>query len=505
MNRKQKRKIAIIVMLILLLAALATYYAYYRATKKLAFDISPVEVNTIEPPTYLFSFNGGEVERMQRPVGVLVDGQDVFVVDSARHKIDVFNLDGEFKRSFGASETIVPLYITKNPKDGNLYVSDRRDRSIHVFTRAGKYLRDFDPKLPKSELPSFDSAGVQWAPVAIAFHADGTMYVTEILNGHRLLVFSPDGKFKKSVGTVGIVIDAKKGPEVFQFPNGIAVNGDLVYVTDSNNRRVQVFDKDGNFRRITVTQGLPRGIAFLKKFPNDDAKTGARFVIVDTLAHDGTVWSAKGEGSKIVNFGEQGVLEGQFSYPNAVSVASRNNKIYITDTSNGRVQVWGWPDQASPVPIPRVPRNWWLCLLPLLLLPLLLLLRKKRFVATSDFVFAMVEAEQADLMPDRRRKWFVTAEDYERLKDITQDSVDMSSLLNESEYSESDARRLMERFEISEQEAIVLSIAQRAKVFCTEDMDLRRLAKVLEIDVVDRVQFIERFTDQDADKNASKE
>ncbi len=494
MTRRQKRKIALVVLLALLLALLGAYYMYYRSTQKLTFDIAPVSGDVIEAPQYLYSFSGSDQSRMQRPIGVLVDDEDVYVVDSARHVIGVYNEDGELQRSFGTSETLVPLYVAKNPVNGNLYVSDRRARTIHIFKTDGSYVGQFDPKLPKDQLPDFDTGGVQWAPVALDFAPDGTMYVTEILNGHRLLIFDKTGKFTRSVGTVGIVLEAASTPEVFQFPNGVVFEDGLVYVTDSNNRRVQVFKKNGDFDRIIVTQGLPRGIDFLQPFSGDDANTKARFVIVDTLAHDGTIWSTSDE--NIVNFGEQGVLEGQFSYPNDVSVMDDNNKIYISDTANGRVQVWGWPAEVSPVPVPRLPQNWWPCLLPLLLLPLLLLLRKKRFFATEDFVDAMVQFEDVHTMPKRRRAWLISAEGYELVKDVEQDEVRMGELFSPQEHSESDTRALMDKLEIPYEMAKVLALAKRAHVFTTESQELRRLAKVLEIDVVDRREFLERFSDK---------
>lgn len=493
MTKRQKRKIVIIALLLLLLLALAWYFLYFRSTKKLGFDVGGASTAAvISPPQYLFSFNGGAGgTRMQRPVGVLADGNDVYVVDSARHTIDVFNLEGDYKRSFGTSETVVPLYIAKNPKDGNLYVTDRRARSVHIFTTEGKLVGDFDPKLPADQLPDFETQGYQWAPVSVAFADDGTMYATEILNGHRLLVFSPSGTFEKSTGTVGMVTDAEQGTDAFQFPNGIAFHDNEVYITDSNNRRVKVYDKAGDFDRIIVTQGLPRGISFLSAFPSDEETSTARFVVVDTLAHDCTIWTTTGE--EVLSFGQQGIGEGQFSYPNGVSVGGRN-RIFVADTANGRVQVWGWPDQVSPVPVPTVPRNWWYCLLPLLLLPLLLLLRKKKFFVTRDFVFEMIENEQLDLMPARNRKWFVTQDDYERLKDVKQGDVDLSELLHEMEHSESDVRAMMEKLEIVEEQAVVLTLAKRSRVFATEDSELRRLAKTIELDVVNREEFIERFT-----------
>ena len=134
----------------------------------------------------------------------------------------------------------------------------------------------------------------------------------------------------------------------------------------------------------------------------DEPDTPDRFVIIDTLSHDGTIWSD--DGVKILSFGERGVLEAQFSYPNEISVDPETNKIFISDSANGRMQVWGWPDQISPVPIADVIPYWRWCFAPLLLLPLLLLLRKKRFFATKDFVDVMLEAEDVDAMPKRRRR-----------------------------------------------------------------------------------------------------
>jgi DNA-binding beta-propeller fold protein YncE len=494
LTRRQKRKIAIIIILLVILALLAAYYAYYRTTQRLSFDISPVTGEVVSPPEYLYSFSGGEEQRLQRPVGVLVDDRTVYVVDSARSIIDVFDEDGERLRSFGASETIVPLYIAKNPLDDTLYVTDRRARTIHIYEPSGEYLGEFDPQLPESELPTFETQGYQWAPVAVEFGDDGTLYVTEILKGHRLMIFSPDGEFVRSVGTAGVVTVADEAPMVFQFPNGLVYHEDKLYVADSNNRRVQVFDKDGTFDRIVVTQGLPRGIDFLQPFPSDEADTGGRYIVVDTLAHDATIWSTKDE--KLVNFGQQGILEGNFSYPTSVSIMERNNKIFITDTANGRVQVWGWPSELTPIPLPDV-SNWPWCLAPLLLLPLLLLLRKKRFFATSDFIDGMIAFEDAEAMPHRRRRWFVAEEVYAHFEHESQGDVEFGALLHEVEFSESDTRALMERFEIEYDTARTLAMAQRAHVFTTEDEELRRLARALELDVVNRVEYLERFASKD--------
>jgi sugar lactone lactonase YvrE len=490
--------------LLILLALLVAYFMYYRSTRQLGFDIAPVGDELIEPPQYLFSFADAGGTRIQRPIGVLVSGDEVFVVDAVRNSIDVFDLDGEYIRSFGNNETVVPLYIAQNPLDDNIYVSDRRARTIHIFTPEGEYVGEFDPNLPEDQLPTFETQGYQWAPLALAFGEDGTFYVIDILKGHRLLVFSPEGEFLKSTGTAGTATLAEEFPELFLFPNGMIVHNDMVYVTDSNNRRVKVYDAEGEFDRIIVTEGLPRGIDFLAPFPTDEEDTPDRFVVVDTLAHDGTIWSD--DGVKILSFGERGLLEAQFSYPNGISIDTDTNKMYISDSANGRMQVWGWPDQISPVPIADVIPYWRWCFAPLLLLPLLLLLRKKRFHATKDFVDVMLEAEDVDTMPKRRRRWIATESDYELIKDYVQDDINLGELFHPMEYSDSDMRSIMDKLEVDEETAIILAIAQRAHVFCTEDIDLRRFAKTLEIEVVDREEFLEKYaSNKRKDKEAEKE
>jgi sugar lactone lactonase YvrE len=489
MPRRTKRKIWLIAALVTLLSLLAILYVNYRATHKLGFNVSIESADSVPAPQFLYSFAGKGQQMLNRPLGVLADGDTVWVTDSVRGLLVKFRMDGTYVASYGQGKLITPLYVAKNPRNGNLYVTDRRLRAIQIFDPNGKFVGEFNPNLPANQRPKLATKD-QWAPVALAFAPNGSLYVTEILNGHRLLVFDADGKFKKSVGTAGMVTDANKGPEFFQFPNSIKVHGSEVFVSDSNNRRIQVFNLEGKYLRIIATSGLPRGFDFLTPLPGVKKDAPAMFAVVDTLAHDATIWNVKGK--NIVNFGTQGVLDGQFSYPNDLSVGAKD-RLFVADTNNGRIQVWGWPEEVAPIALPKIPQQWGWCLTPLLLLPLLLLLRKKRFAVTPDFVDGLITAELAHTMPAPRRLWMVTERGFDLLKDRSQGEVHMAELLEATEYSDSDARALMERFEIDAEQAATLAVAQRAKVFCTEDPELRRLGKMLDIDVCDRQAFLDRF------------
>lgn len=487
MSRRRIRQLVAIILLALLLAAIALAYWNYSTTRDIGIGIDFDEGELLAAPKYLYSFNGEGDDRLARPLGVLAEGGRVYVTDSRRGVIDVFTPQGGRVAKWGEGKLVTPLYLARHPKSGDIYVTDRRKRALEIFSEDGTYKGSFDPKLPKDELPDFDTKGYQWAPVALAFAPDGSMVVSEILNGHRILFFGPDGSFKKSVGTAGLVNRAEEGEGVFQFPNSVKIYKQEVWVSDSNNRRVQVFDLDGEYDRMVVTQGLPRGFDFLPKLENQEPD---RFVVIDTLAHDATIWDAE-KGSKILTFGARGVLEGQFNYPNDTSVDARR-RIFVADTANGRIQVWGWPAAANPVPLPSTPLGWLACLSPLLLLPLLLLLRRRRHFVTADFVYALYELEAIDRMPNRRVRWEMLPAEHAELAGMEQGGIVLSDLLHPVEHSDSDAKALQERYELSWRDAVALSLAQRAKLFGTEDPELRRLARVLEVPVIDHLEYIAR-------------
>lgn len=489
MKRRQIRKIVVLVTLLVVLALGGLWYWNFTATGSASIpDLRQApSADTIEAPNFLFAFSGSGANALVNPVGVFAYKGEVYVADSEQGLVFVFKqTNGAFVRSFGKGHLTTPLYLAVNPKDGNLYVTDRRQRSVEVFTTGGSWVKRFNPNLPKSELPKFNAQGDQWAPVAIGFAPDGTMFVTEILNGHRFLIFGPDGTFLKSAGSYGVAATAVDLPQQFQFPNSIKFNNGLVYVMDSNNRRVQVYTKDGTFKNLIPMAGLPRGFVFL---PADLTAAGSagklKFVAADTLAHNGTIWDVTGK--ELVTFGNQGVGDGAFSYPDDVTLGDRF-VLFMSDSINKRVQAWGWQRVLSPIPhvLPRQPA-YLLLLLPLLLLPLLF--RKKKRYATADFVQRLYDAGLISLMVKKRVHWLVSEADYERLKGLEQGGVKLSELLEPTAYSQTDASYLASRYSLSLEQAGMLAFAQRGKLIHTDDPELTRLARMLEIDTIDEPTF----------------
>ena len=77
------------------------------------------------------------------------------------------------------------------------------------------------------------------APQGVAVDKDGNVYVTDTLN-NRVEIFDADGNFISTFGKHG------DGPGYFARPKGIAVDGDgHIWVADEMQDRLQVFNRDG--------------------------------------------------------------------------------------------------------------------------------------------------------------------------------------------------------------------------------------------------------------------
>ena len=80
-------------------------------------------------------------------------------------------------------------------------------------------------------------------PTDVAWDAAGNIFVADGLGNARIAKFDKDGKFVKSWGKKGT------GPGEFANVRSIAVDAQgNVYAADGGNKRVQVFDNDGNFK-----------------------------------------------------------------------------------------------------------------------------------------------------------------------------------------------------------------------------------------------------------------
>ena len=124
-------------------------------------------------------------------------------------------------------------------------------------------------------------------------------------------------------------------PKGFFGPRGVALadNGD-VYVTDTGNKRVQVFDKDGRFLRFWGAEGNGPG-QFIE--PVGITVRGGQVYVCDTGNQRVQVFSTAGRQLfEFVPYGWGGNAVGVEPH---LSVDSRGN-IYLTDSFKGYLEVF---------------------------------------------------------------------------------------------------------------------------------------------------------------------
>jgi len=180
------------------------------------------------------------------PQGIAVNSEEVYVVDSNNGRIQVFSLQGEFKREISGLGGIPGLLHSPQGIDlyeGKIYVADTRNHMIQVFSKDGQIIQTI------GDLGDGDDRFR--LPTAVAVSKDNLIYVADSKHNY-IKVFSPKGEFLKKFGGSS----TKKEPGKFNSPSGMAIDNTrkCIYVSDTLNHRIQIFDLDGNFLRV-LAQG----------------------------------------------------------------------------------------------------------------------------------------------------------------------------------------------------------------------------------------------------------
>jgi DNA-binding beta-propeller fold protein YncE len=178
------------------------------------------------------SFGAGALER---PAGVAVARDRVYVVDPPRHDVVAFDLAGAEVLRFGSrgdgdGELNYPTAVAVAP-DGTLVVVDALNFRIVRFSAEGQFLGAFGE--------AGDADGAFARPKAIAVDAHGRMYVTDA-ERDVVAVFDAAGRFEYALGASG------SGAGELLLPAGVAVTGQHLFVADSHNRRIEIFELLGD-------------------------------------------------------------------------------------------------------------------------------------------------------------------------------------------------------------------------------------------------------------------
>jgi DNA-binding beta-propeller fold protein YncE len=332
-------------------------------------------------PHYLFSVYG-----LDKPIGVGVsqDGERIYVSEMGGARlIKVFNHFGTPAGSFEPphinSAERAPVYLAVDPA-GQLYVTDREQHAVFIFNHDGHYLdtlfgpeatlteylatqanplqsgQDFIYNLFQNTLYYQAGDGTQqssnlayypeWSPLGIRFNVKGELLLTDVTKDKNSVIqvsmpaelgsiswkdFNPP---TRSFGASG------DGNAQFLFPNAaVSDSQGRVYVSDGNNRRISVWDGQGNFLfnfgNGTDQTGLslPRGLWI-------DSRD--RLYAVDAVGQDVKVYDvSQAAPGYLFTFGDFGQGDGEFNYPNDIAIDD-TGRLYIVDRENNRLQVWSY-------------------------------------------------------------------------------------------------------------------------------------------------------------------
>ncbi|MBI4522364.1 MAG: hypothetical protein HY695_00985, partial [Deltaproteobacteria bacterium] len=153
---------------------------------------------------YLFDLTQQKVTRLGpfvRPFGIALDAQEhLYVVEQEAKSLKVLDRRGGVVKNIAISETERPTDIAIDRERGLIYIADSsiqasRNHFVKVYDLAGNFLRNIGKGRGTAD-------GYLHFPTYVTVDKDGNVYVTETLNS-RVSVFDPEGNFVKKFGERG--------------------------------------------------------------------------------------------------------------------------------------------------------------------------------------------------------------------------------------------------------------------------------------------------------------
>ncbi len=272
-------------------------------------------------------------KQFQTPRAIVCDSQDrLFIVDKVG-RIQVFDRDGNFIRSWRTPEI-------KNGKpcglgidnDGNLMVGDTHYQRVLTYTPEGKLLEE------KTIGGTLGRGNGEFEFLTdVVMDSKGNYFVGEYGDFDRIQKFSNDGKYLTQFGS--------HGSENSQFmrPQGIAIDkNDHLWVADACNHRIQVFDASGptvKFLRSFGENGTDPG---QMRYPYGILLDGKGYVYVCEWGNH-RIQKMTLDGKPVAIWGGPGKQPGQLHQPWGMAMDSQGF-IHVLDSYNNRVQRFKFPD-----------------------------------------------------------------------------------------------------------------------------------------------------------------
>jgi hypothetical protein len=189
--------------------------------------------------------------RLEKPDGSVGDDLDVGTpgVDyNWAHCIVVVNEKGEHIEDWGQWDKMLrrphSIYISPYDPEKRVWLVDDYRHAIFIFSNDGKKLLQTigEPNVHGTDDKHF------YRPTFIEWLPDGTFFVADGYVNTRVVKFDKNGKYLLSWGQKGTPPNDKR-PGYFNNVHGLAIDLPTrhVFVSDRQNRRIQVFDENGKY------------------------------------------------------------------------------------------------------------------------------------------------------------------------------------------------------------------------------------------------------------------
>jgi hypothetical protein len=272
-----------------------------------------------------------------------------------------FDEKGNFVRQIGKG--VYGLGYTHSvrfDKYDNLWAVDKATMSVMKFNPEGLVVMNLGRRDEGPDEPRYRHANPPPTPVDAMFNgttdvtwdAQDNIYVSDGYFNSEIAKFDKNGNWIKRWGSPGKGGDhANQNPGQFSNPHNIGIDRQgNIYAADRGNRRIQVFDTDGNFKKfiwLTVPYDKARH-PVLGNMPMTLPDETAPWTICITQGPTQYLFTSDSEPGRIYKlslpdgkilgvYGKSGHEMGQFSWIHGLACPDENTVI-IADMNNWRVQ-----------------------------------------------------------------------------------------------------------------------------------------------------------------------
>jgi DNA-binding beta-propeller fold protein YncE len=302
------------------------------------------DINSLRYQGYTYKLSrtigtrGKEDGNFISPISVAVDNEKrVYVCDSLKCNIQVFDNEGKYLYAVGKFGTpskdskeatfSMPVSVAVD-QGGNLVVLDAKSCSVQVIGRMGQVITRFgEPASPTTGRIEIGMGGF-FHPQALTLDSSDNIYISDTGN-HRVRVFNSAGKVLNKFGIQG----ARLGE--FNSPACLTLDSDSnLLVVDEKNYRIQAFTQKGVYKNKFGKRGTGRG-EFLS--PMGIATDSKRNIFVTD--RDARIQIFDSEGYYVTEFGTP---QGNYKIaPKYYGIAiDSENRLYATDIGNCSVLVY---------------------------------------------------------------------------------------------------------------------------------------------------------------------